>query len=95
MTETTGVEAVGEALETLTGGDPALMQAAMLYATAYENSPAAVIGMLCVTQGIILQRVTEMHEVVMPAMDRIKPIVDDPSVILASLPPTLRAMLGM
>jgi hypothetical protein len=82
---------VAEALETMTGGDHALAAAAMLYASAYEENPAAVIGMLCVTQGILLQQVSELHEVLM----QIKPVLDNPSVLLDSIPPSLRAMLGV
>lgn len=87
-----GVEA---ALVQMTGNDRGLVAAAMLYASAYEENPAAVIGMLCVTQGIILQRVSETHAAFMEIHSRVKPVIDDPSIILASVPEPLRAMLGL
>jgi hypothetical protein len=80
-----------EALDTMTGGDAGLTAAAMLYASAYEESPAAVIGMLCVTQGILLERVSELHTTLM----QVKPFLDDPSALLDSIPAPLRAMLGV
>jgi hypothetical protein len=84
-----------EALDRMTGGDPGLAAAAMLYANAYHDAPDAVIGMLCVTQGIILERVSDLHTMMM----QIKPFVDDPETFRAALmenvPEPFRSLLGM
>lgn len=94
MTENVSAD-TAVALDRMTGGDPGLAAAAMLYATAFAESPEAVVGMLCVTQGILLERIADLHGVLM----QVKPYLDDPALInnalLDNLPPAFRAMLGV
>lgn len=79
------------ALHVLTGGDEALTALAGQYADAYDADPGAFCGMLAASLHVQANMLADVHEL----MGKIAPVINDPSALLDSLPPTLRAMLGV
>lgn len=57
---------------------------ALQYAAAYASDPAMIIGMIAAR----LERLDALYLA-------IEPFINDPSRILANVPPPLRAMLGL
>ncbi len=70
---------------------PALVALAEQYANAYDEDPAAFFGMLAAGQHILQSQMGDVHAL----LGKVAPVLEDPSVILSSLPPGLRAMLGV
>jgi len=87
-----------DALATMSGGNDAVAQLALLYARAFEDNPAAAFGMLAVTMTMVQQDVSEIHGWVGGVRERVQPFIDDPNLlresVLSSLPPQLRMMLA-
>jgi len=75
----------------LNGGDTALASLAGQYAAVCDQDPSAFLAMLAIGQETMQRQIDDIHGL----LSRVAPFVENPDAILASLPPGLRAMLGV
>lgn len=91
-------DATADALATMSGGNDAVAQLAMLYAKAYEENPAAAFGMLAVTLTMVQQQTADIHAHVSMVRDKVQPFIDNPELLreslMNSLPPQLQMLFG-
>jgi hypothetical protein len=91
-------DATLDALATMSGGNDAVAQLAMLYAKAFEENPAAAFGMLAVTLTMVQQQTADIHKHVSMVQEKVQPFIDNPELLreslMNSLPPQLQMLFG-
>lgn len=80
----------------ITGGDVKMMGLADMYAEAYRDDPAATVGLLCVSQQVLLLHIGRLVDVINklePVAEKAVGLMADPQAALANVPEPWRTVI--
>jgi len=81
-------------------GDPSMIELAAMYGKAYEENPAAFMGMLACSFAVTQDHVMRLSELLIPHLEKVQPYLENPEsikeIIMAGIPADspIRMLLG-
>ena len=93
-------DAIVTALNDQFHGDPSMIELAAMYGKAYEENPAAFMGMLACSFAVTQDHVMRLSELLIPHLEKVQPYLENPEsikeIIMAGIPADspIRMLLG-